>query len=513
MTTSQSPFPGAIPAAFPANEAERIQKLLGYQVLDTAAETSYDDITEIAASICNTATSMVSLVDVSRQWFKSAVGLDITEIHRDLGFCAHAILKPEVLVIPDTQADDRFANNPLVVEAPHIRFYAGAPLITSEGYALGTLCVIDNVPKQLNPKQIQTLEALARQVVILLETRLTVQRVQAEIAKQRKTENALRQAHVKLKARTETIYQKNQQLEQALQQLRLTQSQLIQQKKMVSLGRMVAGIAHEINNPVSFIAGNIAPAQQHANDLLKLVSLYQKEHTTPSKTIQTLAEEMDMAFLVKDFSQLLTSMEAGSQRITNIVKALKTFAHLDESERKPVNIQAGLEATLMILQHRLNAQAKRPEIKVLKSFASLPLVTCCAASLNQVFMHVLANAIDALEAFYWKQITPQRTHPLNKQSGLDATWLPEISIKIELLDAHEVVIAIADNGPGIPCAIKDRLFDPFFTTKPVGQGLGLGLSVSHTIMVEQHNGSLECFPEPDQGTRFVIKLPVRGANE
>ena len=189
---AQSPFLGALPAAFPANESERIQKLLSYQVLDTEAETAYDDITKLAAQICGTSTSLVSLVDVSRQWFKSSVGLEATETPRDLAFCAHAILKPEVFVVPDTHKDDRFVNSPLVTGAPYIRFYAGAPLITTEGYAMGTLCVIDSVPKQLTLEQIVALEALARQIMSQLELRLALQRVEAESAKREQVLQQLR---------------------------------------------------------------------------------------------------------------------------------------------------------------------------------------------------------------------------------------------------------------------------------------------------------------------------------
>lgn len=261
-TMSSIPFPGVVPAAFPTNEQERIEKLLDYRILDTSPETAYDDIARLAAYICGTPTSLVSLVDVSRQWFKSSVGMDAAETPRDLAFCAHAILRPQVLVVPDAHADERFANNPLVTGSPYIRFYAGAPLITSEGYAVGSLCVIDYVPKQLTSEQIQSLEALARQVVSLLEMRLSVQRIEAEIVKKEEAETALRKLNLSLKKSTETIHQKNQQLEETLQQLRLAQSQLVQNEKMASLGQMVAGIAHEINNPASFIAGNINPANQ-----------------------------------------------------------------------------------------------------------------------------------------------------------------------------------------------------------------------------------------------------------
>ena len=506
----QSPFPGAVPAAFPANEEERIQKLLDYRVLDTSPETAYDDIAKLAAYICGTPTSLVSLVDVSRQWFKSSIGLDATETPRDLAFCAHAILKPQVLVVPDACADERFENNPLVTGAPYIRFYAGAPLITSEGYGIGTLCVIDYVPKQLTTEQIQALEALARQVVGQLEMRLSVQRIETEMAQKEAAEIALRKINLSLKERTETIHQKNQQLEQALQQLRLAQSKLVQNEKMASLGQMVAGIAHEINNPASFIAGNIGPAKQYASDLLALVELYQKECVAPSASIQALTREVDLEFLSADFPQLLDSLKAGSQRIANIVKALRIFSRLDEADRKPADLQSGLESALMILRHRLQAQSNRPEIEVVKHVAPLPPILCCAGLLNQVFLNLLENAIDALENCYTQQ-SERPAQSQDNQQNLALGWTPKITITVGLNDREEVSITIADNGSGIHPAIKDRLFDPFFTTKPVGQGTGLGLATSRTIVVEQHQGRLECLSELDKDTQFTITFPLAKA--
>ncbi len=511
-TAPQQLLPGAVPAAFPANEKERIQALLNYRILDTSPETSYDDIAKLAAYICGTATSLVSLVDVSRQWFKSSVGLDAVETPRDLAFCAHAILKPEVMVISDAHADERFASNPLVTGAPYIRFYAGAPLITSKGCAVGTLCVIDYVPKQLSSEQIQALEALARQVVSQLEMRLTVQRIEEEMAKNEASKVALQQLNGRLEERNKTISQKNQQLEHTLRQLRLAQSQLVQNEKMASLGQMVAGIAHEINNPVNFITGNVDPAKQYASELLELVKLYQAEYVAPSRTIQALAEKIELEFLAEDFPHLLSSMQTGSRRIADIVKALRTFSRLDETGRKPADLQAGLESALMILQHRLKVQSDRPEIEVIKRIAALPLVTCCAGLLNQVLMNILVNAIDALEDYYRHEQSCQPSQVLDSQNNLASAWTPKITITTELASRQAVVITIADNGPGIHPAIKNKVFDPFFTTKPVGKGTGLGLSTSHTIVTEQHQGRLECFSEPGQGAQFVITLPLAATN-
>lgn len=501
MHSSPTPTPpsqplGAVPAALPDNEAARLQKLIDYRVLDTAPEAAYDDITQLAAHICDAPTALVSLIDHSRQWFKSCVGLDATETPRDLAFCAHAILQPGVLMIPDAQADKRFANNPLVTDAPHIRFYAGAPLVTSEGYALGTLCVIGYMPKQLTSEQIQALEALARQVVSQLEMRLSVQRLEMEMTQKAEAEAALQQANDRLIERNAMISQSNQHLERALRELQLTQSQLIQNEKMAGLGQLVAGIAHEINNPISFITGNVAPAKQYASNLLMLLNLYQAESGAPSLAIQALRDQIDVEFVAADFPRLLDSMQVGSQRIADIVTALKTFSYLDEAGRKPTNLQAGLESTLMIVQHRLKVQADRPAIEVTQKIAPLPLVTCDAGALNQAVMNILLNAIDALDDY--AQQANQAT----------SNGSPKIAITAELSHHQEVVITITDNGPGIHPDVRDKIFEPFVTTKTAGKGTGLGLSVSRKIVVEQHQGRLECFSKPPLGTQFVIVLPL-----
>ncbi|MGG6293886.1 ATP-binding protein [Leptolyngbya sp. AN02str] len=283
-------------------------------------------------------------------------------------------------------------------------------------------------------------------------------------------------------------------LEQALQELRLTQGQLVQNEKMASLGQLVAGIAHEINNPVSFIAGNIQPAQRYAEDLLALIELYVAEYATPSKKIQALSETIDLKFLMEDFPRLLHSLQVGSERITGIVKSLKTFSRLDETDKKPTDLQAALDSTLMILHNRLKATSNRPEIEVIKQDNPLPKVTCCGGSINQVFMNILVNAIDALEEHCEKQFE-------------ESSWSPQITLTNEVF-SNAVVIVIADNGPGILPGVREKLFDPFFTTKPVGKGTGLGLSISYKIIVEQHHGSLDCLSELGKGTKFVIKLPL-----
>ncbi|XWK86564.1 MAG: ATP-binding protein [Phormidium sp.] len=293
---------------------------------------------------------------------------------------------------------------------------------------------------------------------------------------------ALNQAELYAQSRERT-----QQLETALQELQQTQTQLIQSEKMSSLGQMVAGVAHEINNPVSFIYGNIQPATEYIQDLLKLLKLYQFNYPIPAPEIQMEAEAMDLEFLVEDLPKLLTSMKVGATRIKDIVQSLRIFSRLDEADMKVVDIHEGIDSTIMILEHRLKAKFQFSGISVIKKYAKLPLVECYPGQLNQVFMNILANAIDALET---------QTEPRNITISTQA--------KNQL-----IIISIADNGAGMPKDVKSKIFDPFFTTKSVGKGTGLGLSISHSIIVEKHNGNLKCNSELGKGTEFIIEIPVR----
>lgn len=293
---------------------------------------------------------------------------------------------------------------------------------------------------------------------------------------------ALNQAELYAQSRERT-----QQLETALQELQQTQTQLIQSEKMSSLGQMVAGVAHEINNPVSFIYGNIQPATDYIQDLLKLLELYQVHYPFPAPQIQMEAEAIDLEFLVEDLPKLLNSMNVGATRIRDIVQSLRIFSRLDEADMKVVNIHEGIDSTIMILEHRLKAKPHFSGISVIKKYNKLPLIECYAGQLNQVFMNILANAIDALE-----------TQPEPRNITITT------QVKYQL-----IIINIADNGAGMSQDIKSKIFDPFFTTKSVGKGTGLGLSISHSIIVEKHNGKLKCNSQLGQGTEFIIEIPVR----
>ncbi|AFY58772.1 putative ATPase [Rivularia sp. PCC 7116] len=307
-------------------------------------------------------------------------------------------------------------------------------------------------------------------------------------------ENYNQKLEEKVSQRTQEIYEKNIALKSTLKELKSMQAQLIQTEKMSSLGQMVAGIAHEINNPVNFIHGNINHVNQYVKDLLDLIIVYRQKSNQVDSIIQQKAEEIDLDFVVEDLPKLLNSIEAGTSRIRNIVLGLRNFSRLDEAEMKSVDIHEGIENTLMILQHRFQAKDSCPEIKIVKKYGQLPLVVCYPSQLNQVFLNILGNAVDALQDLHGKN---------------QNTKNPTIHISTEITNSNILKIRIADNGCGIEQKIKQKIFDPFFTTKPVGSGTGLGLSISYKIIVEKHNGHLTCNSIVGKGTEFLIKLPIQ----
>ncbi|MBW4575373.1 MAG: PAS domain-containing protein [Aphanothece sp. CMT-3BRIN-NPC111] len=293
-----------------------------------------------------------------------------------------------------------------------------------------------------------------------------------------------KQAQAKLQQAEAQARQQTFQLEQALHYLRQTQSQLIQTEKMSSLGQMVAGVAHEINNPVNFIHGNIGHISSYAQDLLGLINLYQQHYPQTHPEIQDEIEAIDLEFLSEDLPKILSSIKIGTERICQIVLSLRNFSRLDEAEMKLVHLNEGIDSTLLILNHHL-----KQRIEVIKQYGDLPLVECYPAQLNQVFMNILSNAADAL--------LEQADRP-NKQ----------IVIQTQVVDSNQVKVRIRDNGPGIPPEVKNKIFDPFFTTKPVGQGTGLGLAICYQI-IAKHKGKIEVYSEAGQGTEFAIALPIQ----
>lgn len=332
------------------------------------------------------------------------------------------------------------------------------------------LSIIPLVPQALNlrsPAELEEInQKLQMQIVETLEARTELQKLAEELEFR--------------------VQERTSELSTALTDLQNTQLKLVQSEKMSSLGQLVAGVAHEINNPVNFISGNLNHAQDYTNTLMQAVHLYQSYYPEPYPELLAKIEEFDLDFLVQDLPNLISSMKSGVKRIQGIVVSLRTFSRMDEAEYKQVDIHEGIDSSLMILQSRLKAKFNQSEIKVIKEYTNLPLVDCYPGQLNQVFMNILMNAIDALEA---------------------VTNSPEIKIQTNLVN-NEVKISIIDNGQGMNEVTKQKLFDPFFTTKAIGKGTGLGLSISYQIITEYHRGKLLVNSALGEGTEFTIVIPL-----
>ncbi|MFB2919108.1 PAS domain S-box protein [Aerosakkonema funiforme] len=350
------------------------------------------------------------------------------------------------------------------------------PIMTNSG-EIGTIgCYHSTGVRPWTDAELEFLQAVCNQLAIAIS--------QAELYNQA-TQTAL------------VAQEKARLLEATLSELKSAQLQLIQSEKMSSLGQMVAGIAHEINNPVSFIYGNIDHASRYISDLLSLVELYAQHYPQPADAITDFEEDIDLDFLKLDLPKLLGSMKIGATRIQEIVRSLRTFSRLDEAEKKAIDLHEGLDSTLRLLEHRLSEKSGHRAIQVIKNYGNLPLAECYAGQLNQVFMNLLTNAIDAIEETY----QGRSYESIKANPG-------KITITTQLKNSARVIIKISDNGAGIPESVKKRLFDPFFTTKAVGKGTGLGLSISYQIVVERHSGELRCVSSPGKGTEFAIEIPL-----
>jgi signal transduction histidine kinase len=296
--------------------------------------------------------------------------------------------------------------------------------------------------------------------------------------------------HLKLRYLTKTLQQWNENLEQQVIErtsaLQKAQVQLVQQEKLATLGQLVSGVAHEINNPMSCIVSNISPAAQYISDIQSIIKLYQKNYPDPVPEISQALEDLDIEFSIDDLSKILISMKLSADRIQNILISMRKFSRSDSTKKMIVNLHDGIDSTLVILHHRLKAVGKRPGIEVIKEYGDFPGIECYPGPLNQVFMNILANGIDALENL------PK----------------PVIKIRTELIDQQWVKVQISDNGSGIPDDIKAKLFQPLFTTKPLGKGTGLGLSISRQIVEEKHGGRIELISEVGKGTNISIVIPT-----
>ena len=353
-------------------------------------------------------------------------------------------------------------------------------LITALVSFYTVLCLIPLIPQALSLRSPAELEAvnqmLQLQVAETLQARAEIQKLAEDL-------------ELRVEERTS-------ELSNTLVDLQNTQLKLVQSEKMSSLGQLVAGVAHEINNPVNFIYGNLTHAEEYTDTLMQAVHLYQAYYPQSNPELCQKMEELEIDFLLQDLPNLINSMKLGVKRIQGIVVSLRTFSRMDEAELKQADIHEGIDSSLMILQSRIKAKPNHPEIQVIKNYADLPLVECYPGQLNQVFMNILVNAIDSLESRYTKNALEVNTQ------------IPQIIIETSLTEHQEVKISITDNAQGMSETTKQKLFDPFFTTKPVGKGTGLGLSISYQIITEYHRGNLLVNSILGKGTEFVIIIPL-----
>ncbi|WP_427162568.1 ATP-binding protein [Aliinostoc sp. HNIBRCY26] len=407
-----------------------------------------------------------------------AKGVDGLMIGEFCGSCGTAAYRGDAVFANDIATDPLWKDFRDFALSYNIKACWSSPFTSQNGEVLGTFAISHKFPCHPTPHHLEILKTATHIASIATET------YRAAIALQR--------ANSELEAK---VAERTSELRKTLVELQNTQAQLVHSEKMSSLGQMVAGVAHEINNPISFIAGNLEYANQYIDDLLDLVAVYQEQYPQVNPTIASKMKAIDLDYLREDLPHLIASMKSGSERITEIVLGLRNFSRLDEANMKSVNIHEGIDNTLMILNHQMELPNPLPDIQIVKEYGQLPKVSCYANQLNQVFMNILNNAIYALKE--------------NLEAGNSTNKMPTIHIKTSVVDDKKVLVSIKDNGIGMKPDVLEHIFDPFFTTKPVGQGTGLGLSISYQIVIEKHQGKLSCISELGEGTEFHIEIPIQ----
>lgn len=442
----------------PQDEVQRLASLRALDLLDTPSDERFDRITRIAKYLFDVKIVAVSLVDFDRQWFKSIQGLDAQQTSRDVSFCGHAILQKDVFVIEDASQDPRFSDNPLVKDEPLIRAYAGMPIASPDGYAVGTLCLIDDQPRQFTSAE----QAILRDLALLVEDEvrnLSSDRLRVE-------------------------------LNQVQAQNRKSMELVLQREKLASIGQLAAGVAHEINNPLGFISSNFQRIAEYTDEVFDLVSdLVEELKTAPSDPIAQAAlakvDQSDWAFLRDDLKEIYQDTREGLKRVRDIIQSLKDFSR-DESKKTdhaPHNLNTAIESSLKLINNEIKYTCR-----LAQSLQTVPDVPMNFSQICQVITNLLVNAAQAIEEAHHEGLIQIATG----------------------CDDGQVWMTIRDNGRGIAPENHSKIFDAFFTTKPVGKGTGLGLNISYDIVVNNHQGTLSFQSVLGEGTEFRMALPVKG---